>query len=184
MTSEMKSHPPDTSAFLTEVGKLANKFAWPVRTFDREGEVVCVALTQADPSFERFVWVYDTDRTMLRCMLVGRQKVSPRRRTAILELCARVNEALPFGCLEYSFGENVLVFRDSTDIDRGPLEQLIGGTTSRVLNLGERYGPAVQSVLKGEKPESTVAKADGMSSSSSASDGTSTGTTRRRKNRS
>src|SRR5262249_42978102 len=99
---------------------------------------------------------YNTDRTTLRCMLVSNATVPQPRQTAILELCARINEGLPFGCLEYSFSDRVLVFRDSADLDWGPLDQVISRTTSRVLNLGQKYATAIQSTLEGAIPEDAV----------------------------
>lgn len=152
--------PPDPAQFLTEVGKLAAQFGWPVRKSERGSEVVLVALTETDPAFHRFVWVYDTERTALRCMLVGKEVVAPQKEPAILELCARVNQGLPFGCLEYSFDDRVLVFRDSVDLDWGPVDRLIGSTTARVLNLGKRYAPAIRATLAGGKPADAVQKSE------------------------
>jgi hypothetical protein len=86
-------------------------------------------------------------------MLVGKQAVPPKRKSAMLELCARVNEGLPFGCLEYSFGEHILVFRDSADLDWGPTDKIVGELTSRVLNLGKRYVGAARLTLDGKDPE-------------------------------
>jgi len=151
---------PDPMQFLNAAGKLAEEFGWPAKSSERGSEVVLVAATNTDPSFERFVWVYDTERTALRCMLVGKQRVPAEREAAILELCARVNEALPFACLEYSFSENVLVCRDSADLDWGPLDHIVSGTTARVLNLGRRYADAIASTLKGTAPADAVAKAE------------------------
>jgi hypothetical protein len=152
----MKSNESRVDVFLTETGKLATQFGWPAKSLERGAEVVLVALIEEDSTFERFIWIYDTERITLRCMLVGRTTISSQKQLAILELCARVNEGLPFGCLEYSFGDCILVFRDSADLDWGPLETVIGGTTARVLNLGRRYAPAIQSTLDGEKPEKSV----------------------------
>jgi hypothetical protein len=159
MKSNMTSHPPGAAAFIAETGKHATGFGWPAKSFERDGEVVLVALTETDPSFERFIWVYNIERVALRCMLVGKEVVPAKKEPAILELCARVNEGLPFGCLEYSFSDRVLVFRDSADLDWGPLDKVVSGTTSRVLNLGQRYAIAIQAALKGEKPEAAVKKA-------------------------
>ncbi len=148
--------PPNPAIFLKEAVGLATHFGWQTRTFEREQETVCVAAIPGDPSFNRFVWVYDAERAMLRCMMVAKQEVPQRREGAILELCARVNEGLPFGCLEYSFGDRVLVFRDSADLDWGPVNKVIGGVTARVLNLGQRYAGAIRSTLDGERPEDAV----------------------------
>jgi len=156
----MKGHSPDPNDFLTEVSKLALQFAWPTRSFERDGEVVLVALTQTDPLFERFVWVYDTERVTVRCMLVTKEKVDAQKYPPILELCALINQGLPFGCLEYSFDDKVLVFRDSSDLDWGPLDKIVGGTTSRVLNLGRKYAATIKLVIEGESPQSAVKKAE------------------------
>src|SRR5882762_4902658 len=160
MKTEHKSHPPDAAAFIEEAGNLATEFGWPAKTFERNGEAVVVALTETDPGFERFVWVYNFARVSLRCMLVHKETVSENRLPAILELCARVNEALPFGCAEYSFDDQVLVFRDSADLDWGPLKQVVTDTTARVLNLGRRYAGAIEATLNGEKPETAVKNAE------------------------
>ena len=160
MTEDETKQPPEANSFIAEVGKLAARFCWPLRTFERGDEVVCVAQLANDPEFERFVWIYDTDRVMLRCMLVGKNKVVPGQRAVFFELCARVNEALPFGCLEYSFDEDILVFRDSTDLDWGPMDALVEGSTARVLNLAESYAAAIANVLKGVSPKDAIAGAD------------------------
>jgi hypothetical protein len=160
MTPEKAKNDPSAADFLAEAGKLATKFGWPAQTLERPGEVVCVAATKSDAAFARFVWVYDTERTALRCLLVGQQTIPAGRRTAIFELCARVNEGLPFGCLEYSFSDKVLVFRDSADLDWAPLRQIVEGVTARVLNLGRRYSSAIKATLDGEMPEDAVATAE------------------------
>ncbi len=151
---------PTSDQFLIEVNKLAIKFNWPTRSFERGSETVLVALIETDVTFERFVWVYDTERITLRCMLVGKVAIEVKEQTAFLELCARINEGLPFGCLEYSFVDRIFVFRDSADLDWGPLDKIIGGTTSRVLDLGQKYASAIKDTLQGEKPEKAVEKSE------------------------
>lgn len=158
--NEQKPNPPTAEEFTQEAGKLSTSFGWPTKTFERDEEAVVVALTDTDPTFERFVWVYNLERTTLKCMLVSKEKIPEKRQAAVFELCARINEALPFGCLEYSFGDEVLVFRDSCDLDYGPLETMVTGTTARVLNLGRRYESAITATLKGEKPEVAVEQAE------------------------
>ncbi|HKO99537.1 MAG TPA: hypothetical protein VJU86_21225 [Pyrinomonadaceae bacterium] len=160
MKTPKKSKPPTAEAFIQEAGSLATEFGWRAKTSERENEAVVVALTESEPTFERFVWVYNFERASVRCMLVSKEKVAEKRQTAILELCARVNEALPFGCLEYSFSDRVLVFRDATDVECGPLKQVIIDTTSRVINLGRRYDSAITSTLAGEQPEVAVKNAE------------------------
>jgi hypothetical protein len=163
LKSRKKPTRPNPENFLASTSNLATQFAWPIRTFERDAETVCVASIPTDASFERFVWVYDSERVMLRCMMVGRQIVPERRETNVFELCARINEGLPFGCLEYSLGSRVLVFRDSADLNWGKLNEVIEGTTARTLNLGRRYAKAISLVLDGKKPEDAVreGEADG-----------------------
>lgn len=165
MNPKTKSKAPRPDAFIDAAGKLAKKFGWSSTSFERDGEAVLVALTETDPAFERFIWIYNLERMSLKCMLVSNQEVPAKRLSAIFELCARVNEALPFGCLEYSFEDRVLVFRDSSDLDTcGPLDQVVSDTTLRVLNLGRRYAAAIEDTLKGDKPEDAVEKAEGLKS--------------------
>jgi hypothetical protein len=154
------SAPPEASQLIAAAAKLAAKFGWRTRSFEREGEVVLVALTESDETFERFVWIYDTERTALRCLLATKDKVKARRQIAILELCARINEGLPFGCVEYSFSDHVLVFRDSADLSYGPVEEIVNGTTARVLNIGQKYSKAIHATLRGDAPADTIADAE------------------------
>lgn len=151
---------PSISDFYASSRKLADQFGWSTRKMKHDNEVVLIGLIDGDPNFYRFVWIYNVDRVDLRCLLVGKEVVPIERQTAVLELCARVNEGLPFGCLEFSFQDHVLVFRDSASLEWGFLDAVIAGTTARVLNLGQRYGRAIQSVLDGEKPEDAVKTAE------------------------
>jgi hypothetical protein len=155
-----KSLAPDSATFIAEAGRLAVEFGWPARSSEQASEVVLVALTKSDPAFERFVWIYDTEQLTLRCMLVGSWVVPQAREQAVLELCARINEGLPFGCIEYSFSNRALVFRDSADLDWGPLGEVLSGSTARVLNLGRRYAASVQATLDGTDPEIAVQVAE------------------------
>src|SRR5260370_32126773 len=98
MKTDHEYHQPEAAAFVAEAGKLATEVGWPARTFDRDDEVVLVALTETDPSFERFVWVYHLERISVRCILVSKEEVPENRLAPILELCARINAGLPFGC--------------------------------------------------------------------------------------
>ena len=160
MKTDEQLKKPDGADFLSEARQLADKFAWTHQNMKRKKEVVLVARIDADESFERFVWVYDTNRVMLKCMLVGRATIPVRKLGVVLKLCALVNEGLPFGCLEYSFGEQILVFRDSADMGWGPLAQVVVDVTERTLNLGRCYAAAIQAVLGGAEPAEAVAKAD------------------------
>lgn len=162
MNPQAESHRPDVASFMKEAGTLATEFGWRAKSFEREHEAVLVALTDPDPLFERFVWVYHLERISLRCMLVSKATVPAKMLHSVLELCARINEGLPFGCLEYSFSDRVLVFRDSADLDWGPLDKVIRGTTARVLNLGQRYGGAIEATLRGEKAENAIKKIESL----------------------
>jgi len=161
MTGPEISSAPAAADFIAVAGALAERFGWPMRTSEHGNESVCVARVEGDPAFERIVWVYDLERVTLRCMLVGASQVPAPLVPAVFELCARVNQGLPFGCLEFAFDDAVLVFRDSCDLDWGPLEQLVDGTTARVLNLGERYAVAIDEVLRGVSVVDAVAHAEG-----------------------
>lgn len=164
MKSEKKSYSSAAEKFLYEAGRLADEFKWPAKSMQRNAEVVLIALITTDPSFDRFVWVYDTERLLLKCMMVSKEAVPPQRQMAVLELCARINEGLPFGCMEYCFADHILLFRDSTDLDWTAFDQAIGATTSRVLNLGTRYAKAIHDVIKGEEPKKAVSGAEKVNS--------------------
>jgi hypothetical protein len=153
-----KGQLPERAEFLAEAGKIAAKFSWPTKPFDHGTEIALVAEMVSDADFERFIWSYDTRRRILRCLAVSRLAIPPKRRAACLELCARINENLPFGCAEYSFADQVIVFRDSADVEWGPFKDVLIGTTQRALNLASDYAPAIHDTLEGEKPEDAVAK--------------------------
>jgi hypothetical protein len=148
---------PAPADFLAAATKLASDFGWKYKNIERENETICVAKIENDPFFERFVWIFDSKRNMVRCLLIASEATSKRKIPAILEVCARINEGLPFGCSEFAFRERVVVFRDSTDLDWGPLDQVIEGTTSRTLNLGRKYAKGISAVLKGASPEDSIA---------------------------
>jgi len=156
----MNSNIPSVSDFIHEVGNLVSQFSWPMKHFQRESETVCVALTEQDEVFERIVWVYNTEQMTLRCLLVGENKIDQDRRAEIYELCSRVNDSLPFGCMEYSFEEDVIVFRDSADLELGPLKQLLESTTAKVLNLGDLYSGAMKQVLGGVSAKIAISMVD------------------------
>ncbi len=139
---------------------MAAQFGWPTRKVERDDEVAVVALTETDPSFERFIWVYDLESASIRFMLVSKVVVPEKEQPTILELCAWINQGLLFGCAEYSFKDRVVVFRDSAEPGWAPLDYLVKSTTSRVLNLGSRYSKAIQDTLNGKKPQDAVEKAE------------------------
>ncbi len=155
-----KATAPTVADFWNAAGNLAVSFGWPAKTSEQGNEAVVVALTPSDPMYERMIWVYDTERITLRCMLVSAQQVPAKRSSAILELCARVNEGLPFGCAEYSFGEKVVVFRDSADLGWQPVDMVVKASTARALNLGRKYAAAIRSTLAGKKPETAIHEAE------------------------
>ena len=156
MTAAIPRNQPAPADFLAEANKLAKGFGWQFKDIEREHETVCVAKIAADPFFERFVWIFDSERNMLRCLLISAKAIAADKTAAALETCARVNEGLPFGCLEFAFQERVVVFRDSADLDWGPLAQVAEDTTSKTLNLGRRYAKAVTAVLEGSSPKQAV----------------------------
>lgn len=160
MNAESGANKPGPAEFLTEARKLADKFGWSSRAFERDGEAVLAAAIGGDRFFSSFIWIYDPERTTMRCMLVGKMVVPADKRSQTLELLARINQGLPFGCAEFSFDDNLVVYRDSTDLDWGPLDRLVGGTTTRALNLGQRYAKALEATLAGISPEAAISDAE------------------------
>ena len=71
------------------------------------------------------------------------------REAAVLELCARINDGLVFGCAEYSFDDRALVFRDSIQLAYGDMRDLLTNVSARLLDLGSRYLPAIRATLAG-----------------------------------
>jgi hypothetical protein len=161
MNAKSESKGPKPAEFLTEAKKLADKFGWRSSSFDRDEEVILTAVISDDASFDRCIWIYDTERTTLRCMLVSKVAVPAGKRPQVLELLARINQDLPFGCAEFSFDHNVVVYRDSADLDWGPIERLVGGTTTRALTTGQRYAKALEQTLAGTAPEIAIRNAEG-----------------------
>jgi len=151
---------PDPEEFLAAVGELADSFGWTFQSLTRGEEIVAVVGLANDPSFEQVLWVYDTDEVFLRCLLVSRAVVEPERVGAVLELCARINDGLMSGCLEYSFENGTLIFRDSAQLGTGLVTDIVAGTSSRVLGLGSRYAPAIRATLAGRAPAEAIALAE------------------------
>jgi hypothetical protein len=161
MTSEKQDSAPGNEQFLDAVSELIKPLGWQLQHFTRDQELVALVPTENDPSFEQLIWVYDTDGVFFRCLLVSRAVVPPEREPAILELCARMNDGLNFGCAEYSFDDQTIVFRNSVDLRTcSPLAQVVSDATSRVLGLGRRYAVAIEATLAGDKPEDAVKKAE------------------------
>ena len=50
-----------------------------------------------------------------------------------IELCARVNDGLYFGCLEYGFAERTLMFRDSFPAPAGNVATQLPECSARIL---------------------------------------------------
>jgi hypothetical protein len=140
---------PDESLFLDELGDLAREFGWRVQSFAHGSQEVAVVGFDALEPFEQLLWIHDPEANTLRCLLLLRQRVPADRLQAALELCARVNDGLSFGCLEYAFSDQTLSFRDSSEVEGLGLDAAIRRTTSRVLSLGQRYFLAVDRVLSG-----------------------------------
>ncbi|HYW71713.1 MAG TPA: YbjN domain-containing protein [Pyrinomonadaceae bacterium] len=161
MDSNNKTPAPDTRQFLNAVAECTAPFGWQLQSFTRDEEFIVVVALENDPSFEQVVWLYNTEHVSVRCLLVSRAEVPAERRHSIFELCARVNDGLTFGCLEYSFSDAALMFRESADLDAcGPLAQVIHEISARVLDLGRRYRDAIEATLKGEPPEQAIIKAE------------------------
>src|SRR5215470_17368925 len=133
--------------FLAAANELAASFGWRIRSFKRGQELVAQVALDHDRSFEQVLWVYDVTSVCVRCLLVSRGTVPPEREASVIELCARINDGLIFGCAEYSFDERVLVFRDSFQLGTGSLSDALTGTTARLLDLGSRYSSAVLATL-------------------------------------
>lgn len=141
--------PMNTQDFLDAVGKLAASFGWEIGSFTRDEEFVAVAPLSPDPSFEQIVWILGAGRDHVRCLLITHGTVPAHREAAVIELCARINDGLLFGCAEYSFGESTMHFRDSVQLGHGTITDLIESITGRVLGLGSRCAPAVRETLAG-----------------------------------
>ena len=161
MTSERPDSAPSDEQFLEAVGELIRPMGWQLQHLMREHEVVALVPAENDPSFEQFIWIYDSNAISLRCLLVHRTVVPPEREPAILELCARINDRLNFGCAEYSFDDQTVNFRNSADLRTcSPLQQVINDATSRVLSLGKRYAGAIAETLEGSNAKDAVEKAE------------------------
>lgn len=148
------------AALLDAIADLAETMRWPLRAFEHGGDRVVVAGLADDAVFEQLIWIVDAAASNLRCLLVVRGKVPETRQAAVLELCARVNDGLIHGCLEYDFADRTLGFRDSTDLSELTPAAAVERTTTRLLTLGSRYAAAIGRVLSGESPGEAVAAAE------------------------
>lgn len=136
--------------FLTAVERLIAPLDWELRSFTRDGEVIALAALNHDPTFEQMLWVYCPDREYVRCLLVARGSVSSELEPAVIELCARINDGLIFGCAEYSFSDQAFTFRDSLETDRNTWHEELKTRTARLLELGSHFAPAWRDVLCGK----------------------------------
>lgn len=148
------------AALLDAIADFAETMHWPLRAFEHGGDRVVVAGLGDDAVFEQLVWIRDAAGSNLRCLLIVRGAVPEERRVAVLELCARVNDGLIHGCLEYDFTDRTLGFRDSTDLADLAPAAAVERTTARLLALGSRYAGAIGRVLSGEPPGEVVGAAE------------------------
>jgi len=156
MRSNTRFPDADEDGFLSVLRDLAASLAWQLRSFEREEELIALVALDHDPSYEQVLWVYDRSRGFVRCLLVRRGSVPPEREADIIELCAHINDGLAFGCAEYSFDDRTLVFRDSFQLSHCKLQDTLVDITSRLLNLGSRYSPAVRATLAGKSAAEAI----------------------------
>ncbi len=156
MTSDIEITTPDTEQFLAAATELSVSFGWKLHSFQRDEEVIGLVALNKDPSFEEILWVYDPIRAFLRCLLVSRAVVPEEREAAVIELCARINSGLLSGCLEFSFNDRALIFRDSAELRYGPVVSVLSSTSARLLSLGSRYASAIRDTLAGSSPAEAV----------------------------
>lgn len=135
--------------FLDALAGMATEFGWRVQSFERGEQCVGVVGFEATELFEQMVWIHDPQLASIRCLLTVREKVPALRLPEMLEFCARVNDGLVFGCLEYDFSDLTLSFRDSSEVDGESFDTAIRRLTSRLLSLGERYRLGIAGVLAG-----------------------------------
>lgn len=140
---------PGSEEFLAILDAMASSLNWRVRSFERGDSVVAVVALNDDPHFEQVVWVYDTQRVFVRCLLATRGNIPEKQVGAIVELCAYINDGLIYGCAEYSFSDRVLAFRDSVSLEYGDTAAVLTDLSQRVFTLGSHYANAVAAVLAG-----------------------------------
>lgn len=148
------------AALLDAIADFAETMHWPLRAFEHGGDRVVVAGLGDDAVFEQLVWIRDAAGSNLRCLLIVRGTVPEERRVAVLELCARVNDGLIHGCLEYDFADHTLCFRDSVELAGLMPATAVNRTTARLLTLGSRYAGAIGRVLSGDPPGEVVGAAE------------------------
>ncbi len=150
-------HEEQNEQFQEALTALAASLGWSVRSFRRDEERVGLAALEQDPAFEQVLWIYDPRSDSLRCLVVVRAPIPPHREREIVELCARINDGLIFGCAEYGFAEQVVVFRDSVPVG-APWPQLLQDLTGRLLRLAAHYWPAVAETIAGAEASQAMAR--------------------------
>lgn len=161
MTSAAEASAPAPDSFVAALDELVTPMGWRLHSFNREDEWVGVVSLEQDPSFEQAIWVYDTERTFFRCLLVGRGEIPANRQADVIELCARINDGLAFGCAEYSFSDRAVVFRDAVPADCGSPKDVLASLSGRLFGLGSQYWPCVAAVLAGESADAAMAHGGG-----------------------
>ena len=140
---------PVARNFLAAVEQLIKPLGWRMHSFAREGEVIALAALDHDPAFEQMLWVFSPDRGYVRCLLVARGVVTAEREPAVIELCARINDGLVFGCAEYSFTDQAFMLREAFEAGKNSWDSELTPRAARLLELGSHYAPALQAVLGG-----------------------------------
>jgi hypothetical protein len=160
MKSPAEAPSADQDGFIAALNELIAPLGWDLHSFRREEEMVGLVALQRDPFCERIIWVYDTKRSFVRCLAFGRGTVPAEREAAIIELCARINDGLIFGCAEYGFANRTFAFRDSVPVvGHSELKDALSDLTGRLLKLGARNWPAIAAVLGGASATEAIAHA-------------------------
>lgn len=147
-------------SFLDKTRDLAKKFNWQVEEYEQDGEIIQMAKIHNDPLYVRIFWILDPEYETLKALVLSGVTVEIEERDKVLELCARVNENLIFGCLEFRFEERMLVVRDSIEIKIDTLDDEIERLTLRVFHLAKKYSIAIRQTLSGISPEKAVLSAE------------------------
>jgi len=119
------------------LGELVEDFHWKLMHRGAGDTGVYQAMV-IDPPAEWVCWIHDIPGRRLFCVVVFSVLPSEREAEA-LRFAAQVNHGLPFGCLEYSFEDRRLRFRDAIDLEWGDLRTLVNTVTYRVLDLAGRH---------------------------------------------
>jgi len=149
--------------FREAVDKVCADFNWVTHAFTRDDEFAVLCELEGDEHFEQILWILNTQRNTFRCLVTSRMEVPPGKTSTLLELCARINDGLGFGCAEFSFADQQVVFRDGADLQGQGLEDIVSVTSARLFSMAMRYGPAVNRVLAGDAPAEAVARVEANS---------------------